>query len=508
MKVAQQNSIRIDFLKRWLPIALILLLATVLRLYQLGTEGLWLDEMFSIGSAQNDDTSFGNSRVVYFFLLGFWMKFGTSDSWLRGLAVIFGITSVFLIYKLALQISEKPVALIAALIMALSPLFIWHSQEIRYYTLSTFITIAGSLALIYALENPKNFSLGCWSIARLLAILTTPLNITLLLPDSIIFGWKFRQQKRWLIVFGTGLLFICISWLPTAFDLATVFGPQFMDGWAKELPKPDIRHIIARLIGFTVFWPPSVFESKDVNAIVLSYYKLITLVLIYLLGVALFIAFKKRYHSPKLIWVMAWAFLPAASILFISYIKSNIWIDRYLIFVSPYIFILLAEGFMQIWHWQRQIAIVLAISYLVAVGGGLGNYYTTLYRDDWRGVVQSIRSNEKPTDIIIYYSPIFYEGRKDYSLTRYYNGQLPLYHIHNSPQADEWGSLETEQELNNLSPIKSRLWLVCWKLCEQKKDMKSIQETIVGTKFQVEKKWFSKSPVTQPLEAYLITPDD
>ncbi len=505
MKVAKQDSIRVDFLKTLLPIALILLLATVLRLYQIGTEGVWLDEMFSIRDAKNFDINNLGTRPFYFFLLSFWMHFHTSDSWLRGLAVIFGIGSVFLIYKLALQFAEKPVALIAALIMAMSPLFIWHSQEIRYYTLSTFITITGTLALIYALENPTNFSLGCWSVTRLLAILTTPLNVTLLLPDTIIFGWKFRQRKRWLIVFGVGLLFICIAWFPIAFDLVTNVGPKFMNNWVKELPKPGIILIIVRLTAFTVFWPLAFLKLKDTNVIAVGYYQLITLILVCLLGVALFVAFKKRYRSSKLIWITAWAFLPVGSILFISYIKSSLWIDRYLILVSPYIFILLAEGFMQIWRWQRQIAIILAISYLVAVGGGIGHYYTTLYRNDWRGVVGSIRSNEKPNDIIIYYAPIDYKG---YSLTRYYDGQLPLYHIENSPQADEWGSIETEQDLNNLSPMKLRLWLVCWQLCEQKEDIQSIQETIVGTKFQVEKKWFSKSPITSPIEAYLVIPND
>jgi mannosyltransferase len=483
--------------KQWIPIGLIVLLATGLRFYQLSTESLWVDEMFSIRAAENFNPL--STRPVYFALLGFWMQFGTSDAWLRTLAVLFGIGAVLLTYLLGRRVAKESIALISALIMAIAPLAIWHSQEIRMYSLSTFLTLGGTLALTYALEKPRYSSIAWWAVARLFALLTTPLNMLLLLPDTIIFGWKYRQQRRWLIVFGIGLLFIAIFWFPSAWKLATVSGPAFMEGHVAKKPKPDLTEVITTLTAFIAFWPLSPIKSSPIS---LSYYLLFTLMLVGLLSISVYIAWKHRNRAPQLLWLLAWAFLPSASILVISYIKSPIWGDRYLLFVSPYIFILLAAGFKQVWQWQRNIGVVLAIVYLLAVGGGLGHYYTTLDRNDWHGVEEVIRSNEKPGDVIVYYAPW---PDNDESLTRYYQGDTPFYHIDRSPKIETWGNRSVEKELSKVLPIKSRLWLLCWLLCDEE-DMAVMQRTFVGEDFKVEIHKTFQSPITKPIEVFLLTP--
>ncbi|MBE9126143.1 MULTISPECIES: hypothetical protein [unclassified Coleofasciculus] len=57
MKFKKLNSaellIQADSLKRWISISLILLVATALYLYQLGTESLWIDELYSVHDAKN-----------------------------------------------------------------------------------------------------------------------------------------------------------------------------------------------------------------------------------------------------------------------------------------------------------------------------------------------------------------------------------------------------------------------------------------------------------------------
>ncbi|NET17663.1 MAG: hypothetical protein F6K08_34985, partial [Okeania sp. SIO1H6] len=107
--------------QQWLPIALILLLATGLYLNQLGTESMWVDELYSINDAKGNISLYG-IRPIYFILLKFWMLFGTSDSWLRSLSVVFGLGSVFLTYQLGCRIAGTTIGLIASLLLTLSPL--------------------------------------------------------------------------------------------------------------------------------------------------------------------------------------------------------------------------------------------------------------------------------------------------------------------------------------------------------------------------------------------------
>jgi Predicted membrane protein len=147
------GSLPIHKIRSWLPISLILLLATILYLYQLGTETLWNDEYYSIRDAEDFNILHPGTRPLYFILLQFWMNFGKSDAWLRGLSVIFGIGNVFLTYKIGRRTGGEPIGIISAFLLTLSPRVIFHAQEVRMYSMSTFLSLVGTLILIEILEN-------------------------------------------------------------------------------------------------------------------------------------------------------------------------------------------------------------------------------------------------------------------------------------------------------------------------------------------------------------------
>lgn len=407
------DATRAYWFRQWMPITLILLLAAVLYLYRLGTESLWIDELFSILDAK--ELKLNGVRPLYFIFLHFWMLFGTSDGWLRGLGVLFGLGSVFFTYQLGRRVAGST-GIIAAFLLAVSPLFVNHAQEVRMYTLSTFLCLGGTLILTDVLERPNAALIGWWAGLRLLAILTTPLNITLLLPDIVLFGWRFHQQRRVLLAFGKWLLLLGVLCLPTAF--ATVSAtPEFMSDWVAKLPKPGVFHIISTLATFTG-WEFDLPVGAIAPFYKQVYFKLYALILLCLLSVALL-----NKKNPRLLWIAAWAFLPSAIIFSISRISSSIWVDCYLLFVCPYVLILLAAGFRQIWHWQRSVAIVLALVYALTAGAALTRYYIVQDREDWRGVAQAIAFNEEPDDIIAVPAN---NSRPLLALSHYYHGSARL----------------------------------------------------------------------------------
>ncbi|NER87304.1 MULTISPECIES: glycosyltransferase family 39 protein [unclassified Moorena] len=395
-------GIRANWLEKWMPIGLILLVATGLYIYQLGTESLWYDELFSINKTQSGISlpPKNLTRPFYFMILYIWMQFSTSTVWLRGLSVIFGLGSIFLIYLLGRRLAGKPVGLIAALLLTLSPLFINHAQEVRMYTLIPFLSLGGTLALAHALENPRFAAINWWAVARFLALVTTPVSVTLFLPDMVLIGWQFRNQKRRLFAFGIRLLLIGSCWLPLV-SAVNESSTKFLKGWVTQYPKPNIILIISEVTHLTAFWPlrhllGSGISANDLmkqlnqqsimewlvehvltsNLVPLLYYMAYTAMAIGLLAIALL----SRHPSTKLWWIKVWALLPAGSILLISYVSSSIWKARYLLIVSPYFLILLAAGLMQVWRWQRRVAVLVTLIYAIAVGSGLVHYYTTLYR--------------------------------------------------------------------------------------------------------------------------------
>ncbi|NJR57499.1 MAG: hypothetical protein HC769_00740 [Cyanobacteria bacterium CRU_2_1] len=440
MNIIPINEIRKAVLsKQWVPVAAIVLLATALRLYQLGTESLWTDEFHSLRATENFKFGF---RVLYFALLRGWMLLSTDDAWLRGLSVVFGIGSVFLVYQLSYRLIGKSVGFIAAFTVAVSPLFIFHSQEVRMYMLSTFLTLFGTLAMVNVLERPTVLSLGWWVIARILAIYTTPLNLLLLLPDILLIFWKYRNRTRVLSGVAIGLFAVGLLFLP----VAALFVSKSQQFLSRANKWPSFAEVVGQLPAATVYWP-----MKQLPESQFWFYGLCGLVLVFLLG---FLIFNKK-RSARLTWLTAWALIPTAILLGVSCVLGDIWTPRYLLLSTPYLIILFAAGFLQVWRWQKGVALVVLSVYAVALGGGLLHYYGEQNITDWRGLVQTIRADEATGDVIAVPS----DFARDLVFDHYYAGSTPIYVVEPLKSFREVEPSVIEQGLNQF-PNASRLWLV------------------------------------------------
>jgi 4-amino-4-deoxy-L-arabinose transferase-like glycosyltransferase len=125
----------------------------VLAGYGLGRESLWLDEVMSIEMATGSWDAIRGWFVMlpeqhpfYYLLLRPWLfVFGTSDIALRSLSLTMGVASVGAIYLLASRIRGAVVGMAAASLLAISPFWIYYSQEGRMYTLLVLLSIVASV---------------------------------------------------------------------------------------------------------------------------------------------------------------------------------------------------------------------------------------------------------------------------------------------------------------------------------------------------------------------------
>ncbi len=492
-----KNKVNVSYFRKFIPISLILLLAAGLYFYQLGTEGFWIDELTSMTDIQSGRGLPPNNliRPLYYILLSIWAQFSNDDAWLRGLSVLFALGSVFLVYQIGRRLAGESEGLICALLLALSPLFINHAQEVRMYTMSTCLGLGGTLALIQVLmtekpQHPSFVSMSWWASMRLLVILTVPLNATLLIADIMLVWLRFHDQRRVLLNFGKWLMLIGILWSPCIFSVFQAASPSSSyanAGHVAGRQAPNLINVVRTLKFYTV-WP----FSPGSNAIAAGFYKAFTGLLAGLLGATLI----KKHRSPKLFWAATWAFVPLIQIFIFSYISISLWVNRYLLFVCPYVFILLAAGFMRLWRQWRVMAIVVALVYALAISGGLVRYYTVLDRPNYKSVIQIINDQEKSDDIIVW--SMYYQK----ALAHYYRGSAPIYW---RPFAEKANKSELEDWLTSLPPIKSRFWLAC-----QISDGSSqILKTVVETKFHIDRyQTFAKTPESeQRMEVFLLTPN-
>src|SRR5262245_17152829 len=125
----------------------IVLLAALLRLVQLNFQPLWWDEGYSVFFATRDvgtllaRTALDIHPPLYYLLLQAWSQAaGTGDVALRLLSVVIGVAIVPLAYAVAHTLLNRRVALVTAFLVAISPLLIYYSQELRMYGLVTLLT--------------------------------------------------------------------------------------------------------------------------------------------------------------------------------------------------------------------------------------------------------------------------------------------------------------------------------------------------------------------------------
>ncbi len=467
-------------LYRWLPISLILTIAIFLFTYQLGRESLWLDELNSL---QDIDQSVfaaykeNQLRPLYYFLLMFWASLGSGDAWLRSLSVVFAIVSVFLLYRLGRRLAGEAEGLVAAALMAASPLFIGHAQEIRMYALSLCLGLAGTLFVVDALlterpHRPAQKTLAGWALFRLLAIYTVPLNITLLLPDALIIIWRFRRERQILVNFAQWLLLLFLLWSPSVLSVIQQSSPNSSYAGDHVGAQPPGLAELIRQLKFLTVWP---FPVQS-NAIAALFYKLFTPLVAAMIGAGII----RKHRSPRLVWTCAWLFLPLIPIVAFSYLSIPIWKSRYILFVTPYLFIMLAAGFTRLWQQWKIAAITMATIYLIAVSGGLVHHYTAQTRTDYKFNVETIEQYEQPGDAIVW----SYECCS-MALMHYYDGNSDI-HVHTAKDVE---TLETAQQWVAEFPTGyDRWWLVTENMGPVIDDVKSAVSTAydIETVFEYE----------------------
>jgi hypothetical protein len=137
---------------RQLSLLAAVLLGLLLRVYRVGSEGLWIDEAFSIWLARQPlegmvgwVATVDQHPPLYYALLHGWVRIaGDGEASARILSALCGTLTIPVVYLLGRRVADERVGLVGALILAVSPFHVRFSQEARMYAV---LTLSASLAL-------------------------------------------------------------------------------------------------------------------------------------------------------------------------------------------------------------------------------------------------------------------------------------------------------------------------------------------------------------------------
>ena len=142
----------------------VLIIATILRLYNLTAISLWHDEAFSALLIKYNLSEMMYRIALdvhppfYYLVLRCWdLFFGNSLFSIRMFSVLFGVLIVLGVYLLVKEIfKNNRLALFASLLVAVNPFQIQYASEARMYTLGTFLIIFSSYFLLKAIGSIKS----------------------------------------------------------------------------------------------------------------------------------------------------------------------------------------------------------------------------------------------------------------------------------------------------------------------------------------------------------------
>src|SRR5574341_495332 len=464
----------------------ITLLALALRALRLDFQPLWWDEGYSLFFATRDfgtlleRTAVDIHPPLYYVLLQLWIALaGKSDVAVRLLSIIIGVATVPAIYALARKLFHSAhIALITAFLLAIAPLHIYYSQEVRMYGLVTLLGL-GSVYFFVELEHRVNWFLWVAFILTTTATLYTQYYAAFIivfeflalvifsLRDSLVYGrgdpapTRIGSSKHWL----TAFLAIAALYLPWVIFAGAKLYAYVIFKVAHEAYAPQnpltffTQHLAAFSMGHLAAWTWLAWGSVVFVALALlgslKIYRRdaestetqrlgVEICLLYLL-VPLTLGYLVNQRFP---------FYP-------------IRVERLLLLAAPAFYLLVAVGIETCWtrgslliaridaskHWLIASTILFALTALSALS--LYDFYTAprYPDDDYRPLIAEIQTLAQQGDnfLAIYPWQIGY-------LESYYAG-VPL-NIVETP-SDDWmnNPAHLQNGINTLIQKNPRVWL-------------------------------------------------
>ena len=329
---------------KWLVI--ILIIASILRLYKINFQSLWMDEIYTL-NITNPQNSFGtvisevNNRegfpYLYFLLIKIGHNiFGYTPLVARVFSALLGIFSVYAISILGQKLYNKNTGIIAALLLCFSEYAIYISQDARPYSLYLLAVILSFIGLIDFLKEPKKKNAIAYGLYAGLLLNINFFGLVNLLAQFfiVLLFFVFTEKKEKLEFIKNSFLaggIAILLFLPNIYKLTTLFG--IYSTWIPAPTSDSFTILLKEFLGnFEItlfFFTPvflyfliKVFSTKEME-------------------------FKKTISNKKtftFIILFSWCFIVVTFLFLKSYLSLSLLIPRYFTSLLPALFLILGIG--------------------------------------------------------------------------------------------------------------------------------------------------------------------
>lgn len=415
------------------------LVAAALRAFHLGSQSLWIDEVFTwfradVGrpltlAAVLEDVH----GPLYSVLVHLWGALAGDAEWaLRAPSFLCGVAVVPALAWLAVRWLGRETAVPAAWLAACSPFLVWYSQEARNYMLLVLCVCLAGAFLTGPARRAPGYLVAAW------AGLLSNFSFALLAPLHL--RWWLAGPREgagspvpWRRLAGGAALLLALL------VLLSPWAPQVLRTWdwsrlqparaAAPAEEPPLRGattfhaaavpfaLHAFAVGYTL-GPPLRELKAGVATAALAGHRVEVLVVVLVFGALGLAGLRALARRRRLLDTLLWLVLPALIVSFFALRNFKVFHPRYLAVSLPAFLLLLAAGLADLRRPAR-IAAILAVGLLWAAS--LANhYFVPAYgKEDYRGALRLVAARSQPDEKMLAagaQEPIYY----------YYRGPLPL----------------------------------------------------------------------------------
>jgi uncharacterized membrane protein len=412
----------------------IMVLATLVRFYDLTAAAIWCDEGSSLLLSQNSLSDIWVHAAhdvhppLYFLLLHGWIDwFGDGIFSIRTLSALPGIITVGLGVWLVDLLATRRAALLAGILLALLPTAVRYSQEVRMYSLLGLLLIGATIALVYWVRQPRrNGYLVVYALLMAAAFYTHYFTALCVIGHWLWLavvrlqpGYRLRHVQRpawWLANLAIVLLYL--PWVPNLIDLV-----QHMDalkangdvGWEDPVTLSSLPSMI---------W--LFFTQDDGGTLPFWLFITLPLALLAVIGVALA---RDRSVFRGSVLLALFGVLPVLLVFAVSFI-SPVFIERYLTAYALGLPMLVALAVDRLYAHFRVLALAILVLFIGVELVGVKNNASANPDEQFSVMVDYVNQHFAPGDQIVTGDMLWYLVYVYYNRTE----AKPL--LYTPPQAD------------------------------------------------------------------------
>ena len=406
-------------------LAVILVGAAALRLYNLEEESLWLDECFTLDYASKPINSLIETLKKDVHPIGYYLPqhllleyFGSSEMVLRILSVFFGVMSVFLTFILARKLFSWKEGLLAAFLMAISYTSILYSQEAKMYSMFAVFFLLSLYSFIRFLEKPSYFNVLFFSLSIILLLYTHIIGLALFFCFIMIYLFMFAINARTGFTksfqFRSSSLSFFIPMIVFLFYLPWL---DILVGFQLPLLYDFLGAKLIEKLGFNLL----PFIVAGVVAAVFSYFVFLYLILKDKVKLDNWLdPIRKSFHffsTDAVIFVSILSFI-ILDFLLSTYFFSSVSFIRFVFFLLPLFYILLSRILLRMKN--NNLAIILFALLILSASLELYTYYTVDSKEQFREAAEYMEAHSSPADVLFLHRATIAKLCFDY----YYSGDV------------------------------------------------------------------------------------